>query len=167
MLSSESPTESQRESKRTYISLLQNKVLGIDNPHLLHEIHNVDDYKNSYTQMQKDPSKLTENVSPTKSAVKSLDGTDVEMSPYNSKFNVLKLSSSKTTEVKKIRPRGSSNFGSAVKTSTSSDFKRFDTVSPVKLGFDLDSAERDGDARVNLFAAGMLDDDLNMLEPHK
>lgn len=31
------------ENKRTYMTLLQNQVLGLENEHLLHEIHNSDE----------------------------------------------------------------------------------------------------------------------------
>lgn len=34
----------QEESKKTYRALLQNQVLGIDNPYLLNEIHNCEDF---------------------------------------------------------------------------------------------------------------------------
>ena len=34
----------EEENKKTYRALLQNQVLGIDNVHLLHEIHNSEDY---------------------------------------------------------------------------------------------------------------------------
>jgi hypothetical protein len=34
----------EEENKKTYRALLQNQVLGIDNEHLLHEIHNSEDY---------------------------------------------------------------------------------------------------------------------------
>lgn len=34
----------QEESKKTYRALLQNQVLGIDNPYLLNEIHNSEDF---------------------------------------------------------------------------------------------------------------------------
>jgi len=34
----------EEENKKTYRALLQNQVLGIDNEHLLHEIHNNEDY---------------------------------------------------------------------------------------------------------------------------
>jgi len=33
----------EEENKRMYTALLQNQVLGIDNPYLLHEIHNSDE----------------------------------------------------------------------------------------------------------------------------
>jgi hypothetical protein len=36
--------EVEDDNTRTYQALLQNQVLGIDNPYLLHEIHNVEDY---------------------------------------------------------------------------------------------------------------------------
>ena len=39
-----------------YTALLQNQVLGIDNPYLLHEIHNSDEIMmkgNLYTELQK------------------------------------------------------------------------------------------------------------------
>jgi len=45
----------QEESKKTYRALLQNQVLGIDNPYLLNEIHNSEDFlqkENLYSQMQ-------------------------------------------------------------------------------------------------------------------
>lgn len=44
----------QEESKKTYRALLQNQVLGIDNPYLLNEIHNSEDFlqkENLYSQM--------------------------------------------------------------------------------------------------------------------
>ena len=34
---------SEEENKKTYTALLQNQVLGIDNPFLLQEIHNIDE----------------------------------------------------------------------------------------------------------------------------
>jgi len=34
----------EEENKKTYRALLQNQVLGINNEHLLHEIHNSEDY---------------------------------------------------------------------------------------------------------------------------
>lgn len=46
----------EEENKKMYTALLQNQVLGIDNPYLLHEIHNSDEnYMNThlYSQMQK------------------------------------------------------------------------------------------------------------------
>ncbi len=33
----------EEENKKMYTALLQNQVLGIDNPYLLHEIHNSDE----------------------------------------------------------------------------------------------------------------------------
>ena len=78
---------------KTYISLLQNKVLGVDNSQLLSEIHNYDEYKAPYSSLQKDPH--SKSLFSAEKSVKSIDGSNVEKSPYNSKFNVLKLSSSK------------------------------------------------------------------------
>jgi hypothetical protein len=46
----------EEENKKMYTALLQNQVLGIDNPYLLHEMHNSDDNtvkRNLYSQMQK------------------------------------------------------------------------------------------------------------------
>ena len=46
----------EEENKKMYTALLQNQVLGIDNPYLLHEMHNNDDStakRNLYSQMQK------------------------------------------------------------------------------------------------------------------
>jgi hypothetical protein len=46
----------EEENKKMYTALLQNQVLGIDNPYLLHEIHNSDEnYMNTqlYSQMQR------------------------------------------------------------------------------------------------------------------
>ena len=43
------------DNKKTYVTLLQNQLLGIDNPNLLNEIHkNDENYMNKglYTQMQ-------------------------------------------------------------------------------------------------------------------
>ena len=34
---------SEEENRKMYTALLQNQVLGIDNPYLLHEIHNSDE----------------------------------------------------------------------------------------------------------------------------
>ena len=45
----------EEENKKTYRALLQNQVLGIDNKHLLHEIHNSEDYvfqQATYSQIQ-------------------------------------------------------------------------------------------------------------------
>ena len=45
----------EEENKKTYRALLQNQVLGIDNEHLLHEIHNSEDYifqQTTYSQIQ-------------------------------------------------------------------------------------------------------------------
>jgi hypothetical protein len=38
-----------------YIGMLHNQVLGVDNPQLLHEIHNIEDYPagEHYTHMQR------------------------------------------------------------------------------------------------------------------
>ena len=55
------------DSKRTYQALLQNQVLGIENPFLLHEIHNVEDYHQSqqlYTRMQKEAENMESFSSP-------------------------------------------------------------------------------------------------------
>ena len=44
----------EEENKKTYRALLQNQVLGIDNEHLLHEIHNSEDYifqQQTYSQI--------------------------------------------------------------------------------------------------------------------
>lgn len=39
----------EEENKKMYTALLQNQVLGIDNPYLLHEIHNSDEnYMNGH-----------------------------------------------------------------------------------------------------------------------
>jgi hypothetical protein len=46
----------EEENKKMYTALLQNQVLGIDNPFLLHEIHNSDDIvakQSLYSQMQR------------------------------------------------------------------------------------------------------------------
>jgi hypothetical protein len=48
-----------------YTALLQNQVLGIDNPYLLHEIHNSDEMvlkDNLYSQMQRHSHKDDESV---------------------------------------------------------------------------------------------------------
>ena len=45
----------EEDNKKTYRALLQNQVLGIDNVHLLHEIHNSEDYiyqQATYSQIQ-------------------------------------------------------------------------------------------------------------------
>ena len=46
----------EEENKKMYTALLQNQVLGIDNPFLLHEMHNSDEIfskDNLYSQMQR------------------------------------------------------------------------------------------------------------------
>lgn len=46
----------EEENKKMYTALLQNQVLGIDNPFLIHEIHDSDEnYSNSslYSQQQR------------------------------------------------------------------------------------------------------------------
>ena len=73
-MSSDSQERNTKQHK-TYISLLQNKVLGVHNPHLLSEIHNYDEYKAPYPSLQKDPHGQS-RFSAEKS-VKSIDGSDV------------------------------------------------------------------------------------------
>lgn len=51
----------EEENKKTYRALLQNQVLGIDNEHLLHEIHNSEDYifqQATYSQIQQNAENL-------------------------------------------------------------------------------------------------------------
>ena len=46
----------EEENKKLYTALLQNQVLGIDNPFLLHEMHNSDENHlktNLYSQLQR------------------------------------------------------------------------------------------------------------------
>ena len=76
----ESTTE-ECDSKRTYQALLQNQVLGIENPYLLHEIHNVEDYHQSqqlYTRMQKQAENMESFNSPQSGG--SLGACSVERS---------------------------------------------------------------------------------------
>jgi len=72
-------------------------VLGIDNPFLLHEIHNSDENhlkSNLYSQLQRqthpDETMQTEEES-RKSALLSAGGLSNDSSPFNSKFTVLKF----------------------------------------------------------------------------
>ena len=59
-------TASEEENRKMYTALLQNQVLGIDNPYLLQEIHNRDEIcqkDNLYSyQMQKEGSVDIEDV---------------------------------------------------------------------------------------------------------
>lgn len=57
----------EEENKKMYTALLQNQVLGIDNPYLLHEIHNIDENcmnDNLYSQMQRQSHNEESNASP-------------------------------------------------------------------------------------------------------
>ena len=84
-----------------YTALLQNQVLGIDNPYLLHEIHNRDEMgekDNLYSyQMQREGSAEgddAEDMNENGSKKKSQNPSSSQMhdsSPFNSKYTVLKF----------------------------------------------------------------------------
>ena len=86
----------EEENKKMYTALLQNQVLGIDNPFLLHEIHDSDEnymQGNLYSQMQRQ-SHEEESLcsSPSKSnKKKNALGESEDSSPYKTKFTVLKF----------------------------------------------------------------------------
>ena len=81
-----------------YTALLQNQVLGINNPYLLHEMHNKDENlmkEQMYSQMQKQM--MPEDIEMLQAKAKKsalLNGAthENEQSPYNSKYTVLKFS---------------------------------------------------------------------------
>lgn len=86
----------EEENKKLYTALLQNQVLGIDNPFLLHEIHNSDEnfHKDHlYSQLQRqcnpeDPAQTRKNTLMGSSAHLT------DASPFNSKYTVLKFNNS-------------------------------------------------------------------------
>jgi hypothetical protein len=93
----------EEENKKMYTALLQNQVLGINNPYLLHEIHNSDEVgsnENLYTQMQRQSHNEDEqSTSPfvTRQAAGSVrHQASSDTSPFNSKFTVLKFNSTAT-----------------------------------------------------------------------
>lgn len=85
----------EEENKKMYTALLQNQVLGIDNPFLLHEIHDSDEnymQGNLYSQMQRQ--NLEEQSllsSPSKIKKKNTLGESEDSSPYKTKYTVLKF----------------------------------------------------------------------------
>lgn len=76
----------EEENKKTYRALLQNQVLGIDNEHLLHEIHNSEDYifqQATYSQIQQNAENLDMvgqglNSSPTQNSNGSPNGSPLQ-----------------------------------------------------------------------------------------
>ena len=79
-----------------YTALLQNQVLGIDNPYLLHEIHNSDELLTkgtSYASLQRQTLREEELSENAKHSLLSEWAND--SSPFNSKFNVLKFNNRK------------------------------------------------------------------------
>jgi hypothetical protein len=87
----------EEENKKLYTALLQNQVLGIDNPFLLHEMHNSDENHlktNLYSQLQRQ-NQIDDTREPgadaRKSALLSGCGLSSDSSPFNSKFTVLKF----------------------------------------------------------------------------
>ena len=135
----EDTTQLAEENKKTYRALLQNQVLGIQNEHLLHEIHNSEDYicqQATYSQIQQNAENmdLADASSPTRTGANSngsplagAEGSPIQyrvnnymhntggqnnsdmackgafssgntdLSPYNSKFTVLRFSQQKRT----------------------------------------------------------------------
>lgn len=89
-----------------YTALLQNQVLGIDNPYLLHEIHNRDENymkEDLYSQMQRqiNPEEIELQQSlARKSALFSGMPDMTDSSPFNSKFTVLKFNNAASSSAK-------------------------------------------------------------------
>lgn len=89
----------EEENKKMYTALLQNQVLGIDNPFLLHEIHNADENHtktNLYTQQQRITHHDEQHQSESETRRNTLlsgCGLSNDSSPFNSKFTVLKFNS--------------------------------------------------------------------------
>jgi len=90
------PSQSEEENRKMYTALLQNQVLGIDNPYLLHEIHDSDElvghqkdrlYSFQMREQQAMPPPEPRRVSAFPEAQ--------EASPFNSKFTVLKFNKSR------------------------------------------------------------------------
>jgi hypothetical protein len=90
-----------------YTALLQNQVLGIDNPYLLHEIHNCDEIvmkDNLYSQLQRQTMSEDDSMLHTegKKAATLFGGCGPshDSSPFNSKYTVLKFNNLKPSSSK-------------------------------------------------------------------
>lgn len=109
-------TASEEENRKMYTALLQNQVLGIDNPYLLHEIHNRDEMgekDNLYSyQMQRegsaeveDAEDMNENGGSKKKSQNPQSSSQMhDSSPFNSKYTVLKFNGKSPNQSSMTRP---------------------------------------------------------------
>lgn len=133
----------EQENKKAYTSLLQNQLLDIQNENLLEEIHSSDEnqfQEDMYTQMQRKADKSREAVntpgspadiyngafaftSPPERVMLSDTTNQQEVSPFSSRFTVLKFNSeSKNNKNKVAKSNGSKSAG-----------KNFNFKKPTKL----------------------------------
>lgn len=114
--------QADEQNKKMYAALLQNQVLGIDNPFLIHEIHDSDEHCGDptlYTQQQRasfHDSPIREQKRSSYANVSAHKGCGIssETSPFNSKFTVLKFNS----------PQVSNKFHNGLASSEGTSFRQ-------------------------------------------
>lgn len=106
----------EEENKKMYTALLQNQVLGIDNPYLLHEIHNRDEnYMKhdlySHMQRQHNPEDLGSSSGfSRKNTLLGGSSQDFDSSPFNSKFTVLRFNNQTSAFGPQLSKQGAGLF---------------------------------------------------------
>jgi hypothetical protein len=92
-------SQSEEENRKMYTALLQNQVLGIDNPYLLHEIHDSDELVGQKDRLYSFQMREQQAMPPPEPRrVSSFAMPEAqEASPFNSKFTVLKFNKSPMT----------------------------------------------------------------------